>query len=67
MNIKLKDINSEIPLGNTGIILEVRDTDDSFLGKLRIGKGKIEWCRGKTPLGNGKTKTWEEFIDLMEK
>ncbi len=53
-------------LGNNGITLEVRDNDDGFMGKLRIGKATVEWCRGKTRIGNGITVKLQTLIDYLE-
>lgn len=41
-------------LGNNGITLVIRDNDGSHFGKLRIGRATVEWCPGKTRMGNGK-------------
>ena len=53
-------------LGNTGITLDVYDNQDKFLGDLRIGKGTIEWCKGKTQAGNGVKKKWTDLIAFFE-
>ena len=67
MDVKVRDFDVEMWFGNNGITMEVRNPDGKeFRGKLRIGKGKLEWCRGRTRLGNGKTKYWNDFIKWME-
>ncbi len=53
-------------LGNNGIELDVYDNKGIHLGDIRIGKAKIEWCKGKTTKGKGKYKTWDEFIKCFE-
>lgn len=66
MKISIKDLQVSMDLGNNGITLDVYDNDDQHQGDLRIGKAKLEWCRGRTRAGNGKTKTWAELIAWFE-
>jgi hypothetical protein len=64
MKVWVKDLAIKMELGSKGIILDVYDpSGKTFLGDLRIGKAKIEWCPGKTAAGNGKQKDWRELID----
>jgi hypothetical protein len=51
---------------NNGIELEVRDTDETFLGDLIVTKTKIFWCKGKTSREHGKKVTRENFARMME-
>lgn len=53
-------------LGNNGIELDVYDASDKHLGDLRIGKKKLEWCKGSTRRGNGKVVTWEKLIEFFQ-
>jgi hypothetical protein len=53
-------------LGNTGVTMDVYDNDDKFLGDLRIGRGTIEWCKGRTRAGNGVKKNWSQLIAFFE-
>lgn len=62
MKVSVKDLAVSMDLGNKGIQLDVYDTQGKHLGDLRIGKAKIEWCRGKTQSGNGHTVNWHELI-----
>jgi hypothetical protein len=66
MKISVKDFQVNMDLGNKGLQLDVYDTDDKYLGDLRIGKAKLERCKGKIHTGNGKTKTWKELIEWFE-
>lgn len=65
MKIGIKQFNVDMQLKTNGIEFEVRDNKDNFLGDLRIGKAKIEWCAGKIQKGNGVSKTWEELIQFF--
>lgn len=62
MNVSVRDIDTAIDLGNNGIILEIRDNDGNFVGKLRIGKATVEWCAGKTHMGRGHMHRLESVI-----
>ena len=55
-----KDVS--MSLGNNGIVLYVRDNADQHVGKLRIGKAQVEWCPGRTRIGNGRTMSLHRFI-----
>ena len=52
-------------LGNNGMELDVYD-GETHLGDLRIGRGKLEWCQGRTRTGQGVEKTWREVIEFFE-
>jgi hypothetical protein len=66
MKVSIKDLAVYMELKNSGITLDVYDNQDTFLGDLRIGKGTIEWCKGKTQQGNGSKKSWNELIEFFE-
>jgi hypothetical protein len=53
-------------LGNNGVTFDVYDTKDKFLGDLRLGKGTVEWCKGKTVAGNGVKVKWNDLIGFFE-
>ncbi len=56
----------EAKLGHNGMILYIADNDGKHRGKLRIGQATVEWCRGKTRLGNGKHIPMEKFLEILE-
>jgi hypothetical protein len=66
MKVSVKDLAVSMELGSRGIELDVYDTAGTHLGDLRIGKAKIEWCRGRTRSGNGKQVSWNELIAWFE-
>lgn len=53
----------EARLGNKGIVLYVADNQGHHVGKLRIGQATVEWCKGRTRIGNGRRLAMEEFIE----
>jgi len=53
-------------LGNKGIELDIYDNAHKHLGDIRIGKATVEWCRGKTNIGNGIKKSWWDIIQFFE-
>ena len=66
MKVSIKDLAVTMDLGNTGVTMDVYDNDDKFLGDLRIGRGTIEWCKGRTRAGNGAKKNWTQLIAFFE-
>ena len=66
MKVSVKDLAVTMDLGSKGIELDVYDTNGAFLGDLRIGKAKIEWCKGKTHVGNGVIVNWTDLIAWFE-
>lgn len=62
MKVSVKDFNISMDLGNNGITFDVYDTSENFLGDLRLGRGTIEWCKGKTKAGNGIQVKWPELL-----
>ena len=66
MKVKIKSFDVEMQLKNKGVELEIRDTDDSFLGDLVVTKTKLIWCKGRTSRDNGRSITLKKFIELME-
>ncbi len=66
MKITIKDLSAFKELGNNGITFDVVDNDGNRLGDLRLGKGKIEWCKGRKHAGNGVEKTWQQLIAFFE-
>jgi hypothetical protein len=53
-------------LGNNGVTFDVYNNDGKFMGDLRLGKGTVEWCKGKTQAGNGVKKKWTDLIEHFE-
>lgn len=66
MKITIKHFDVQMDLGNNGITMDVRDPAGTFLGDIRIGRGAIEWCKGKTAAGNGVKKKWADLIAFFE-
>lgn len=66
MKVNIKDLSVNMDLGNNGVTFDVYDNEGKFLGDLRIGKGTIEWCKGKTQAGNGIKVKWIDLIDYFE-
>ena len=65
MQVTIKELATEIKLGNNGVMLELRNNDDTFLGKLRIGRATVEWCPGKTRVGNGRKVSIQQLVALL--
>jgi hypothetical protein len=66
MKVSVKDFPITMDVGNKGIELDVYDASATHLGDLRIGKAKIEWCKGKTTTGHGIQVGWIDLIAWFE-
>jgi hypothetical protein len=66
MKVNIDNFDVEMLLGNNGVTFAVYQNDDTYLGKLRVGKGTVEWCRGKTRVGNGIQINWTDLIQHFE-
>ncbi len=67
MKVSIKDLSVTMEIKNTGIELDVYDNSGKHLGDLVVTKSKLIWCKGKTDRKNGKSISWDTFIDMMEK
>jgi hypothetical protein len=63
VKVTVTDIESQ--LGNKGITLFIADNAGTHQGKLRIGQATVEWCKGRTRMGNGKKIPMQAFIDML--
>lgn len=64
MQVRVTDIEAQ--LGNKGVILYIADNDGTHRGKLRLGQATVEWCKGRTRIGNGKRISMEKFVELLD-
>ena len=44
---------------------QIWDNDGELKGSLYINKANLIWCNGKTQKKNGRSITWEIFIEYM--
>ena len=66
MVVKIKKFDLDLEIKNKGLELEIRSTNDEFLGDMIINKKGITWCKGKKTPKNGISKNWEEIIKIFE-
>ncbi len=66
MQVKLAMEDVTISLGNKGVTLTIADNDGKHVGHLRIGQATVEWRKGRTRPGNGKTLQLPKLIQLLE-
>lgn len=66
MKVSIKDLEVTMDLGNKGVTFDVYDNQDQFLGDLRLSRGTVEWCKGKTRAGNGVKVKWPDLIEFFE-
>jgi hypothetical protein len=67
MQVRVKDLQVSMDLGNNGLELEIKDNKGNHLGDLRIGRAKVEWCKGRVRAGNGIQIRLEDLVQLIEK
>jgi hypothetical protein len=63
--MKVKATGIEAELGNNGIVLYIAENSGKHVGKLRIGQATMEWCSGKTSIGNGKKIPMKTFVEAL--
>ena len=66
MKVYVDGLDITMDLGNNGILLTVYDNDQNYRGKLRVGKGTVEWCKGRIRIGNGEKVSWNDLISFFE-
>ena len=66
MKVSIDDLDVEMTLGNNGVRFAVYSNEGEYLGKLRVGKATVEWCKGKVQVGNGIKMNWNDLISLFE-
>jgi hypothetical protein len=64
MDVRLEDVTAE--LANKGILLRIsKPNGGGSVGRLRIGRAKLEWYPGKTSK-NATTIWMEDFIEWLD-
>jgi hypothetical protein len=66
MKVKIKEFAVGMKVGSKGVGFGVADTKGKHVGDCYITMTGIEWCKGKTPQGNGKKWKWQKFIKRMK-
>ncbi len=58
-------IDSPVEVGNTGILVRIRDEDGKNLGNLWIGQATVRWAAGSTREKNAKKPSVAKFVDYL--
>jgi len=67
MKVTMDASDVRMSLGNNGIVLYISDNSGRQVGKLRIGQATVEWCKGRTRIGNGKKMQLNQFVrDILD-
>lgn len=66
MQVTLEAI-PEVHVGNSGILIRIRDEDGKNRGKLWIGQATVRWAKGSVHEKNAKRLSVEEFVDYLNK
>jgi hypothetical protein len=64
MQVTVEDV-PQVPVGNKGILIRIRDDHGNNLGKLWIGRAKVRWARGSVPERNAVSMSVKEFVDYL--
>ncbi len=65
MKVEIKQFNVAMELKNSGIELEVKDTQGNHRGDLIVNKTSLIWCEGRQRRENGSKISWDDFIQYM--
>jgi hypothetical protein len=66
MKVNIKDFSIDMEIKTKGIELDVFGNDGKRRGDLVVNKANLIWCKGKVNRQNGKTISWDDFIEFME-
>jgi hypothetical protein len=61
----------QVKLGSKGILIRIREKSNAppkagkNIGKLWIGKAKVQWARGSVPKKNAKSLSMTRFVKLL--
>jgi hypothetical protein len=64
MQVTVEDV-PQVPVGNKGILIRIRDDRGNNLGKLWIGRAKVRWAKGSVPERNAVSMSVKEFVDYL--
>lgn len=62
MRVTIEDI-PQVPVGNGGVLIRIRDEAGKNLGKLWIGQATVRWARGSVREANAKRLSVQDFVD----
>ena len=63
MKVKAEDIEAE--LGNNGITLRIADNSGKAVGRLKVGRAKLRWWKGKAST-NYTDVSFDKFIAWLD-
>jgi hypothetical protein len=66
MRVTVEEI-PEVPVGNKGVLIRVRDEQGKNRGKLWIGQATVRWAKGSTREANAKRLSVEDFVAYLNK
>jgi hypothetical protein len=64
VRVTVEDI-PEVPVGNKGVLIRIRDENGKNLGKLWIGQATVRWASGSTRKENAKRLSVRKFVDYL--
>jgi hypothetical protein len=64
MHVTVENV-PQVPVGNSGVLIRIRNEDGTNVGKLWIGQARIRWARGSVPERNAKSLSMTRFVDYL--
>jgi hypothetical protein len=64
MHVTVEQI-PEVPVGNKGILVRIRDEQGRNLGKLWVGQAHVRWAKGSVHEKNAKKLSVEDFVSYL--
>jgi len=64
MRVTIEDI-PEVDVGNSGVLIRIRDEDGTNLGRLWIGQATVRWAPGSTREPNAKRLSVRDFVAYL--
>lgn len=56
----------EVPVGNNGVLIRVRDEEGNNVGRLWIGQAHVRWARGSIQERNAKKLPMHELVEILD-
>jgi len=55
----------EVDVGNSGVLIRIRDEEGKNLGRLWFGQATVRWAPGSTRERNARRLSVQDFVDYL--
>lgn len=66
MEVTIKQFKISMELKQSGIELQVNDTDGAHQGDCYVSMKGITWCKGRKDRRNGVPITWKQLMEIAK-